>query len=209
MASGGRPLGFDPETALDVAIDTFWRHGYEGTGLTELTEAMGISRPALYRFFGDKAQLFQTALERYIARNMAYVEDALGQPTARQVAEAFLTGNARAVTTPGRPPGCLSVQAMVTDEADAFALLTENRKTIQRRLAERFQRAVATGDLPAEEDPDDLARFLITLATGFAIRAADGEPQDALLALAHRALAAIPATPDHDVAPALKGAALD
>lgn len=209
MTGGGRPLGFDPEIALDAAIDTFWRHGYEGTGLAELTEAMGISRPALYRFFGDKAQLFQTALERYIARNMTYVEDALAQPTAKQVAEAFLTGNARAVSTPGRPPGCLSVQAMVTEEADAFTLLTENRRTTQHRLAARFQHAVATGDLPAGEDPDDLARFLITLATGFAIRAADGEPREALLALAHRALAAIPTTPDRDTAPALKGATND
>jgi AcrR family transcriptional regulator len=210
MVSGGRPLGFDPQAALDAAIETFWRHGYEGTGLAELTEAMNISRPALYRFFGDKAQLFQTALKSYIAHNLHYVEDALARPTAREVAEAFLTGNAHAVTTPGRPPGCLSVQAMVTEEADAFALLAENRRAIQHRLADRFRLAILTGDLPPDEDPDDLARFLITLATGFAIRAADGEPQEALLALARRALAVIPTIDrDRSPGPALKGTAID
>lgn len=204
MTPGGRPRTFDPATALDAAVETFWRHGYEAAGLGELTDAMGISRPALYREFGDKAQLFRAALERYIARNMGYVETALALPTARDVAEAFLTGNAEAVTTPGRPPGCLSVQAMVTDEADAFSLLAENRRLIQARLADRFRRAIGDGDLPADEDAEELARFLITLTTGFAIRAADGEPRHALLALAHRAVAIIPspgAAPHTDSAP--------
>ncbi|MEE6272408.1 TetR/AcrR family transcriptional regulator [Georgenia sp. MJ206] len=177
---------------MDAAVETFWRHGYDAAGLAELTEAMDISRPALYRAFGDKAQLFRAALERYIARNMGYVERALTMSTAREVAEAFLTGNAEAVTTPGRPPGCLSVQAMVTDEADAFSLLAENRRVIQGRLADRFRHAIRDGDLPADEDAEELARFLITLTTGFAIRAADGEPRHALVALARRAIAVFP-----------------
>lgn len=192
MGAGGRPRAFDPHAALDAAIDTFWRHGYESTGMAELTAAMNISRPALYRAFGDKAQLFRTALDRYVSRNMAYVEGALAKATAREVAGAFLTGNAQAVTAPGRPPGCLSVQAMVTDEADAFSLLAENRRTIQDRLTNRFRQAITDGDLPADEDPDELARFLITVSTGFAIRAADGETREALTALARRALAAFP-----------------
>lgn len=192
MGAGGRPRAFDPHAALDAAIDTFWRHGYESTGMAELTAAMNISRPALYRAFGDKAQLFRTALDRYVSRNMAYVEGALAKSTAREVAGAFLTGNAQAVTAPGQPPGCLSVQAMVTDEADAFSLLAENRRTIQDRLTNRFRQAITDGDLPADEDPDELARFLITVSTGFAIRAADGETRDALTALARRALAAFP-----------------
>ncbi|WP_114558430.1 TetR/AcrR family transcriptional regulator [Desertihabitans aurantiacus] len=189
MGSGGRPRTFDIEGALDAAVDTFWRHGYEAAGLAELTEAMGISRPALYRAFGDKDQLFRSALTRYIDQNMTYVSDALARPTAREVAHAFLTGNVAAVTTPGRPAGCLSVQAMVTDEAEAFSLLAENRRTIQERLRDRFAEAIAEGDLDAEQDPDRLARFLITLATGFAIRATDGETREELLAVADCAIA--------------------
>jgi AcrR family transcriptional regulator len=200
MGTGGRPRGFDPDTALDSAVDTFWRHGYEGAGLTELTEAMGISRPALYRAFGDKEQLFQTALTRYVERNMGYVDDALARSTAHEVAHAFLTGNAKAVTTPGRPPGCLSVQAMVTDESEVFALLAENRKAIQERLRDRFARASTEGDLGPGQDPDHLARLLITLTTGFAVRAADGETRDELLEVARCALAAF-----HAPSPSLEG----
>lgn len=192
MSPRGRPRTFDVDAALDAAVEVFWRHGYEGAGMTELTDAMGIGRPSLYSAFGDKAELFQRALSRYIDRNMGYVEDALTQPTAYAVAEAFLTGNARAVTGADTPAGCLSVQAMVTDEGDTFALLRQNRVDVERRLAKRFERAQADGDLAASEDPGELASYIITLTAGFAIRAADGAAQTTLLLLARRALAGFP-----------------
>lgn len=192
MAPRGRPRSFDVDAALDAAVEVFWRHGYEGAGLTELTDAMGIGRPSLYAAFGDKARLFQQVLKRYINRNMAYVKDALAQPTAHAVAESFLTGNAEAVTAPNDPPGCLSVQAMVTDEGDTFALLSQTRTDIERRLADRFRRAIEDGDLNPHEEPGELASYLITLTTGFAIRAADGASRRTLLALAHRSLVGFP-----------------
>jgi len=197
VATRGRPRGFDPHAALDAAVEVFWRHGYEGSGLTELTDAMGIGRPSLYRAFGDKAQLFQKALERYVDRNMAYVEDALAQPTAYAVAEAFLTGNALGVTTPGNPPGCLSVQATVINEGDAFALLERNRAAIEQRLATRFRCSVTDGDLAPHEQPEELASYLITLTTGFAVRAADGASRDTLLTMVRRALVGFPRPASH------------
>jgi AcrR family transcriptional regulator len=195
VAASGRPRGFDADRALDVAIDVFWRRGYDGASLSELTAAMGIKPPSLYAAFGDKAQLFQSALRRYVDRNMAYVTDALAQPTAHAVASAFLTGNAVAVTMPGLPAGCLSVQAAVATEGPTqLRLLTENRSRIQDLFADRFRRAIEEGDLGADEDPHELAHFLITISSGLAIRAADGASRNSLLATARRALASFPAS---------------
>ncbi|MCP2265514.1 TetR/AcrR family transcriptional regulator [Promicromonospora thailandica] len=195
MAGPGRPRAFDTDAALDAAVEVFWRRGFAGASLTELSSAMGINKPSVYGAFGDKAQLFQSALHRYVERNMGYVTDALEQPTARECAQAFLTGNARAVTMPGRPAGCLSVQAVATpDDSGEYAVLARNRATVQQLFADRFRRAIAVGDLPADEDPDELATFLITLSSGFAIRAADGTPRESLLASAHRAMSAFPST---------------
>jgi AcrR family transcriptional regulator len=190
----GRPRGFDSDLALDAAVNVFWRRGYDGASLSELTAAMGINRPSLYTAFGDKAQLFHMALRRYVDRNMGYVSAALALPTAHEVAAAFLVGNAVAVTRPGLPAGCLSVQAAVATEGSSqLALLSENRATIQALFADRFRRAIDEGDLTANEDPDELATFLITLSTGFAIRAADGTSRDSLLTLVRRAMATFPA----------------
>ena len=193
MATAGRPRAFDTERALDAAVEVFWRHGFEGASLAGLATAMGINKPSIYAAFGDKAQLFQAALRRYVERNMGYVVDALARPTARECAEAFLVGNAHAVTMPDRPHGCLSVQAaVIPGGSEEFAVLAENRADIQDRFTQRFRRAVAEGDLPAEADPAELAGFLITIASGFAIRAADGTPRESLVAVARRAIAAFP-----------------
>lgn len=193
MGVAGRPRGFDPDVALDAAVDVFWRRGYEGASLAELTAAMSIKPPSLYATFGDKAQLFQSALRRYVERNMGYVTDALAQPTAFAVAAAFLTGNAAAVTMPGRPAGCLSVQAAVATEGSTqLASLTQNRARIQALFADRFRRSIDEGDLRADEDPEELAAYLVTVSSGFAIRAADGAPRESLLAMARRTLASFP-----------------
>jgi AcrR family transcriptional regulator len=61
----GRPREFDIDQALDRAIAVFWRKGYEGASLRDLTRAMGINRPSLYAAFGNKQELFRRALDRY------------------------------------------------------------------------------------------------------------------------------------------------
>ena len=62
----GRPREFDTDTALDLALHVFWRKGYEGASMTDLTEAMGITTPSLSAAFGNKEDLFRKALDRYV-----------------------------------------------------------------------------------------------------------------------------------------------
>src|ERR1700676_2560136 len=90
VAERGRPRGFDEEEVLDVAMRLFWDHGFDGTSMSDLTEAMGINRRSIYGAFGNKEALFTAALEHYLAGPGAFVEKARALPTAREVAEAFL-----------------------------------------------------------------------------------------------------------------------
>ncbi len=94
----GRPRSFETDKALDRALQVFWRKGYEGASLSDLTKAMGINRPSLYAAFGDKEALFRKALDRYTDGPAAYVREALHQPTARAVAERLLRGAADLLT---------------------------------------------------------------------------------------------------------------
>lgn len=99
----GRPRGFDADEALEQAMLVFWKQGYEGASLTDLTNAMGITRKSMYAAFGNKEELFRKALARYTEGPASYASRAMEKPTAREVATAFLTGSVGATTRPGCP----------------------------------------------------------------------------------------------------------
>lgn len=187
----GRPRAFDADAALEKAMVVFWEQGYEGASLADLTEAMGISRKSMYAAFGNKEQLFRKALQRYTEGPGAYVSQALQAPTAREAATEFLTGSIRANTRPGWPTGCLGVQgALAVGETGRVAhdTLTEWRAQGQAHLRERFQRAVEESDLPADADPDLIARYVMTIANGMAVQAAGGAEREDLQRVADAAL---------------------
>ncbi|GLW25347.1 TetR family transcriptional regulator [Microbispora amethystogenes] len=194
----GRPRGFDANAALDRAVEVFWRRGYEGASLSDLTEAMGINRPSLYAAYGNKEELFRRAVARYAEADMAYAREALAEPTAYQVIARFLRANADALTRTDRPPGCLSIQGGLSDGSDGGSVaqfLAASRLAGERALAERLVRAVDEGDLPAGTDPVALARYVMVVSEGNAVHAAAGADRAGLHATVDIALRAVPGNP--------------
>jgi AcrR family transcriptional regulator len=187
----GRPREFDADRALGHAMEVFWRKGYEGASLADLTRAMGINRPSLYAAFGDKASLFRRVMDRYAAGPACFVQEALAAPTARAVAERLLHGGIDAVSRPGRPRGCLAVQGALVCGDGARGVqkeLAARRAATEGALRRRFGQAAAEGDLPQAADPADLAKYLTTLMHGLAVQAASGARREALRRVADLAL---------------------
>jgi AcrR family transcriptional regulator len=192
----GRPREFDRERALDSAMRVFWRYGYEGASLTELTAAMGINRPSLYAAFGDKAALFREAVARYGAGPGRYVRRALGQPTARMVAETLLSGAVANATDPTHPGGCLWVHGALATGPENDPIRSEIAALRARGIAQiraRFDRALADGDLPTDTDTEALTLFLISVMHGIAVQATAGFSREQLHRVADLALTLWPA----------------
>jgi AcrR family transcriptional regulator len=173
----GRARAFDADEALDRAMTVFWTKGYEGASLADLTEAMEISRPSLYAAYGNKEELFRKALERYGEGPSSYERDALAQPTARAVAEGLLRGAADVQTDPATPAGCLAVlgSTYCAEESSPIGkTLIAFRLAGHAAIRERFERARAEGDLPANADPNALTHYIGTVVCGMAVLAASG-----------------------------------
>jgi AcrR family transcriptional regulator len=195
-APTGRPRAFDRDRALEQALRVFWRKGYDGASLSDLTAAMGINRPSLYAAFGNKEALFRAALERYADGPADYLRTALSQPTARAVAETILRGAADLQTLPGEPPGCLVVRGTLSAGDEGGAAIREEfsirRATYDVELRLRFAQAVAEGDLPADADPAALALYVTTVVNGMAVQAASGASRAELHAVVETVMQAWP-----------------
>jgi AcrR family transcriptional regulator len=179
----GRPRAFDAGKALDEAMEVFWRHGYEGATIAQLTDAMGINPPSLYAAFGSKEGLLKAALDRYSAKRAAFMEDILSAPTAREVAERMLIGIADTQTDPSNPPGCLLVQgglACGTGSENVPFELAARRAQTEAQLRDRFEKAKAEGDLKPTADPAALARYLSAVTVGMGVMASSGADREAL-----------------------------
>jgi AcrR family transcriptional regulator len=187
----GRPLSFDRQAALQRAMLTFWRHGYETTSISDLTAAMGVTAPSIYTAFGDKKRLFLEAMRLY-AGSPDDVQRSLDQAvTARDAASKMLISAAHAFTGETTPRGCLLASATAsgsTDSADVQKAVAEVRRDIIARLQGRIERDIATGVLPETASATSLAGMVVAVIQGMSVLARDGMERECLLMIACCAL---------------------
>ena len=179
----GRHREFDPDEALHIALQVFRRRGYEGTSISDLTEAMGITRPSLYAAFGNKEELFRRTLDLYERRHLCFAHEALQAPTAREAVERLLRGYVDVLTDPTSPPGCLGVNGAVACSEANEAIreeLVARRMVNENNLRERLEKARSDGDFPGDEDATDWARYIVSVGLGMAVRAASGASREEL-----------------------------
>jgi AcrR family transcriptional regulator len=189
----GRPRAFDAEKALNRAMQVFWRKGYLGTSLSDLTDAMGINRPSLYAAFGNKRSLFRKVLGRYLKGPSVYLSEALREPTARAVVERVLNGVVDLLTDPGTPTTCMWVHGALSCGDDPLRKeFAAQRVAGFNGLRARFRRAVTEGDLPIDADADTLANFVQTVNFGLTVQASTGATRKDLLFVVVAALQAWP-----------------
>lgn len=167
----GRPRSFDQDTALDAAMGVFWRHGYEGTSMAALTEAMGLNPPSVYAAFGGKRELFDAVVARYQADKRELLSAALSPDgTAREAIERVLRTLAEDYTEPSHPPGCLVISAAVNCSPAATeveASLRAHREASKQAITERI----------AADHPDraeSLGRYVAAVVQGMSTQARDG-----------------------------------
>jgi AcrR family transcriptional regulator len=193
----GRPRNFDKAEALDTALELFWRHGYEGTSMAMLTEAIGVNVASLYAAFGNKESLFVQCVERYSELNGDLYHESLKKETARDVARSILEGEVELVTRRGTPDGCLMIQGALATSPDAEKIrkmMAQMRAMAEKWMADRFRKAVDEGDLPSDADPAALACYLMTVNSGLAVQAKSGVGKKQLLKVVEIAMREWPAS---------------
>jgi len=169
-----RTKEFDPDAALQAALELFWRRGYEATSLADLVDHLGIGRASLYATFGSKHELYLKAMERYAETSDAALLAELSQPgpalpAVRAVVRRFA---AEAVSPEERHKGCFvtNTAAELAPHDPAAARRVEiSWERLETMLYSALLRAQAQGELSQERDPRALARMLLVLLQGMRV----------------------------------------
>jgi TetR/AcrR family transcriptional regulator, copper-responsive repressor len=192
----GRPRAYDPDTALAQAMETFWKSGYAGTSLDDLSAATGMNRPSLYAAFGDKRDIYVKAYGRYRARmredfRPMLKAEAPARLTLRKVFEAacalYLSG-------PDGPRGCFSVVTAASEaigDPEIRKMVVEAIAVVDETFTALFAKAVARGELAKGADPAALAKIATATLHTLAVRARAGVAEGELNALIDASVALI------------------
>ena len=187
----GRPRKFDGDAALDTALRLFWRYGYEGTSISVLAKAMGITVPSLYLAFGNKESLFLKSVDHYDRYSEGLYVNAFAQTSAREMALAILMGEIELVSGENTPEGCLMIQGALATSPESEVVqqrMAKLRRRAEAEVAARFEEFGAAGDLPAGWSAKALAGYVMTVATGMAVQAKSGASRQELADVADMAM---------------------
>ena len=191
----GRHRLFDKEQALETAMSVFWRNGYNGTSMSDLTEALGIYKPSLYAAFGNKEELFISSLKHYVEKYGIPHVDKLFTPNnnLKSRVQAYLQSVANMLCNPDLPGGCFVASSTCESGGecmphDAIELIADINKTTKQALTDFFISEKSKGNLAVKSSPEDLALFILAVINGMAVLARNGTPIEDLKKLIAQAI---------------------
>ncbi|AQW49323.1 TetR/AcrR family transcriptional regulator [Streptomyces violaceusniger] len=169
-----RTKEFDPEAALQSALELFWQRGYEATSMADLVDHLGIGRASIYATFGSKHELYLKAMDRYAETRDPSLLTELSQPgPALPAVRAVVRRFAEEAASPEmRLAGCLvtNTAAELAPHDPAAARRVElSWDHVETPLCSALIRAQAQGELPEDRDPRALARMLFVLMQGLRV----------------------------------------
>lgn len=185
--SRGRPKKFDFEEASERALELFWTQGFEGTSISDLSEALNMNRPSIYASFGNKDTLFKLSLKRYTSNQLQFIDAAIAKPTLNEVVDMLFKSEIALLTEHEMPRGCLLVQAAASCSKESESmkeLLNNQRKAIEAKLRKRIQLAQLKKDFSMQQSPSVLAKSIMAIYEGISIQAASGSAKAELLNVA-------------------------
>lgn len=195
----GRPRGFDADEALDAALATFWKGGFEATSIQTLCRAMAVQPGSLYAAFGTKRDLFTAALRRYAGTvSVEAIRRITSAPTGLQGLRDYFEHLVDAMVDGNRRWGCLITNSLVefaAQDPELAGIVTGHLANLRAAFTATLTRSAAAGDLRPGIDPEQAAALLVAVVQGMNVLAKGQPGREALHTIAEAALAGLQPDP--------------
>ena len=165
----GRNRTYEPDSALDNAMNLFWNKGFAGAHIQELVDVTGMNRFSIYQQYGGKAGFFEAALSRYLEMARQRYTTTLGsEPMGlRNVLQYF-----SAIDFGKEYHGCFMINSLTEKSLipqKAFRSAKAFLHEIETLYLENVEAAQMCGDLSKQIDGKSIAKILFNFDLGLAI----------------------------------------
>ena len=168
----GRPRQFDPEEALQKAMEAFWAKGYEACSVQDLLDAMGINRGSMYDTFGDKHAIFIAAFEHYVSSFGDRYESVLNASGSPLRNVRIMLDQVVSMATDREQRGCMITNSAI-ELAPRDPVVAKALKRVFSRfghlIRETLDRAVETGELSPDSNIRAQTRFVLATIHGLIV----------------------------------------
>ena len=172
-----RPIEFDREKAVETAMNLFWQQGYTATSLNRLLAAMGIGRSSFYAAFGDKRSLYIECLDLFYEGTRRILDDAWERHRSPRAIVDFFEHTLLSAPGYQAKRGCMMVNTVLelagVDE-DLNQLAANLLSRIESLFVSYFREAHRCGQIPADQDPEKLAKTLMVVNQGLRVASCKG-----------------------------------
>lgn len=160
---------FDEQLAISKAMDVFWKKGYSGASMRDLTEAMGINSSSLYNTIGDKHQLFVKCIKNYTESRMEIAKNKsqISSSPLDQI-EKIINGAVYSITN--EPNSCLAIKTtfeMAIDDPEVQNIIKADNKFTYNLILELVEKAIDKKEINVSNDAAMLTNYIINNFTGW------------------------------------------
>jgi AcrR family transcriptional regulator len=165
-ASRPRPVKYDTDTLLAVAVQVFTERGYDGTSMEDLARATGLSKSSIYHHVDGKEHLLRLALERALAPLFAVTSE----PAARsgRAVDRLRHVVRREVEELQRELPYVTLLLRVRGNTATERWAMEQRRGFDRIVSDLVREAVADGDVRDDIDPGLVTRLVFGMVNSIA-----------------------------------------
>jgi AcrR family transcriptional regulator len=160
---------------VEAAIKVFLSYGFKRTTMADIADAAGISRPALYIEFKNKADIYRAGFIDMIEKTFRNVDAAIvgDAPLPARLMAALNAGIVVPMRDIASTPHGAELFELKQEIADDLG--HDWNTVLQRTLEHAITHATASGEiaLPERMVPNDLARLIVSSVEGIKKRTSD------------------------------------
>ncbi len=161
----GRHRSLDIDKALPLIVRLFWRRGYDGLTLDHVARELGVTKPTLFRTFGDKEDLFAKALDAYYLEFIKPGEDRLeAAPNLRSAITACFITAVERMADQDNPPGCFLTDTGLSGGFPSGPVADTLIRLQQRALVLlqlKISGAIDEGELDKAAEPQAVLQYIL------------------------------------------------